>query len=413
MYTFSIYFVILLTLILEISSQSIYVQTPFGSIRGTTLKSRRGHDYYAFRGVPYAQAPTNNLRWKPPVPIKPWYGEFDATSDGPACFSPQRSGLPVEPMSEDCLRLNIYTPALPVNVSVAYDLRPVLVHIHGGGFVFLSGTMRSYDPIYFMESDIVVVTFNYRLNVLGFLSADNDVVPGNVGMLDQILLLKWIQSNIHYFGGDKSQVTLSGHSAGAMAVVAHLASPLSQGFFHRAIAMSGSFTFHWDIPHHRLKIVEKLGQHFKCNTTNTSEIIECLRKIPVDEISEGFNIIPDFLIFPLVIFYPIIENDHGQSRFLTQSPIKTFLQNNFHKVPILTGMTEVEFARLGQMILSDENVRSEFENNFERVAPIALQYEKDTPRSKHISSVLEKKFVTKPLRNDVETLRQFQYVSYK
>lgn len=376
------------------------------------MKTRQGHEYYAFLGIRYAEPPLNELRWQPPVPAKPWIDEFDATEDGPACFSPARDKLPIEPMSEDCLHLNIYTSKLPDNASALNRLQPVLVHIHGGGFVFLSGTMRSYNPIYLMESDIVVVTFNYRLGVLGFLSSDNVEVPGNAGMLDQVLVLTWVQNNIHYFGGDKNQVTLSGHSAGAMAVVAHLSSPLSAGLFHRAIPMSGSLTFHWELPHHRLDYVEKLGNNFHCNTSNTNKIIECLRQIPANELTDGFKILPEFLKFPLVIFHPVVENDHGQTQFLTESPIKSFLENKFHKVPVLTGMTEFEFSSLGHMILNDENAREEFENNYEKLAPIVFQYERGTERSKQISNVFKREFVPQPLRNDVETLKQFQYVRF-
>lgn len=392
-----------------VNAQDVLISTPLGSVRGIISKTRRGHNYYVFRGIPYAQAPINELRWKPPMPIEQWSSEFDATHDGPACYSPHRPPLPLEPMSEDCLNLNIYTPNLRKNST---KLQPVLVHIHGGGFTFLSGTSRMYNPIYLMESEIIVVTFNYRLNIFGFLSADNANVPGNAGMLDQVEVLKWVANNIKYFGGDKNQITLSGHSAGAMSVVAHLASPLSRGLFHRAIPMSGSFTFHWDIPNHRLDIVNKLGNHFECNTLIVDEIIKCLRAIKPGKIVTGFNVLPEFLIFPLVIFHPIVEKDYGQKRFLTESPIQAFLNNRLNVVPVLTGMTEFDFGpRLAHMILEDDNMRFKFENNFADFAPIALQYEKGTERSRYISNTLEENFVPKPLLNDVQTLQKFQYVS--
>ena len=222
------------------------VETQSGLLRG--LANDAG-TVVAFKGIPYAAPPVGDLRWREPQPPEPWEGVRDATEFCASCIQ-QKAGARLpwseefmvqNEISEDCLFLNIWTPAKKVSDKLA-----VLVYIHGGGFTEGSGAIDVYDGEELAQKGIIVVTINYRLGVLGLLvhpelSAESpNKVSGNYGYLDQIAALKWIQSNIANFGGDPNRVTIVGQSAGASSVRSLIISPLAKGLFHRAITESGS-----------------------------------------------------------------------------------------------------------------------------------------------------------------------------
>ncbi len=204
------------------------VRTTAGELRGVA------GPVATFRGIPFAAAPVGDLRWKPPVPMPPWPGVRDATRFGADCTQPDQPQS-----SEDCLFLNIWTPAARPEARL-----PVMVFVHGGGLVIGSGAQRVFDGAALARRGVVVVTINYRLGVLGFLAhpALTAESPhhssGNYALLDQIVALRWVAANIAGFGGDPGRVTIFGQSAGAATVTMLLAAPLAHGLFARAIAES-------------------------------------------------------------------------------------------------------------------------------------------------------------------------------
>lgn len=206
-----------------------------GKVRGL---ERDGLAYYM--AIPYAEAPVGELRWKAPVPKTPWHNVYLATEAGAMPPQEHRSfpGRPGPKMSEDCLYVNVITPAKSVDEKL-----PVLVWIHGGGFI--TGSANQNDGSNFAKKGIVFVSVEYRTGALGFLahpelSAENEKgISGNYGLLDMILALHWVQDNISAFGGDPSKVTIMGESAGAIAVSMLCASPLAKGLFRGAISESG------------------------------------------------------------------------------------------------------------------------------------------------------------------------------
>lgn len=213
------------------------VRAPAGAVRGRTQG-----DLNVFLGLPYAAAPSGQLRWRPPVAAPIWRGVRDATRFGPACYQPQPRAAsiysdPPASMSEDCLSLNIWTPAHAHNASV-------MVWIHGGSLTGGAGSETIYDGSVMAKGGLVVVTINYRLGALGYLahpglSAESpDGVSGNYGLLDQIEALRWVQRNISVFGGNPRNVTIAGESAGALSVMYLMASPAARGLFHKAILES-------------------------------------------------------------------------------------------------------------------------------------------------------------------------------
>jgi para-nitrobenzyl esterase len=200
-------------------------------------------DLRVFRGIPCAAPPIGALRWRPPQPVRPWTGVRVCTSFGPSCpqaGAPDRRGPLAGSQSEDCLYLNVWTPARAAGARLT-----VMVWIHGGGFISGSGSLPArYGERLSGCEHVVVVSFNYRLGPFGFLahpalSAESaHGVSGNYGLLDQIAALRWVRHNIAAFGGDPRRVTIFGQSAGGQSVIAQLVSPLSRGLYARAIAES-------------------------------------------------------------------------------------------------------------------------------------------------------------------------------
>ena len=220
------------------SNKNPIVETLAGKLEGQFEDA-----VYVFKGIPYAEPPVGNLRWMPPEPHRAWRGVRSAHKFGPISVERQMNPGPqfrtVEPYSENSLFLNVWTPGLND------ALRPVMFWIHGGGFQSGAGSLPLYrGSLLAKRGDIVVVTINYRLGMLGFLNWNEITggrIPasGNEGILDQILALKWVRDNIAKFGGDPNNLTVFGESAGSMSISCMLSMEQARGLFHKAIMESG------------------------------------------------------------------------------------------------------------------------------------------------------------------------------
>ena len=245
-------------------------------------------DCLQFRGVPFAEPPVGPLRWKAPRPHPGWDGTRDCSEFGPIC--PQVAGTlerlggrqrQTNPMDEDCLTLNIFTPAADDGK------RPVMLWIHGGAFSTGSGRLPWYYGHNFARDGIVVVTTNYRVSAFGFLYLEEHFGEefrdsGTVGTQDQIAALEWVRDNISAFGGDPGNVTIFGESAGGMSVGTLLAAPGAKGLFHKAIPQSGA-----SHSSHKPETARRVTERFCAEVGVRLGDIDALRSLPVDRILEG------------------------------------------------------------------------------------------------------------------------------
>ena len=213
-------------------------QTICGVLRGIDVLSA-GQPLHIYKGIPYAAPPVGPLRWRAPQPVAPWSGVRDALQFGPDCPQTPNARLRAPSQSEDCLYLNVWAPA-----GAATGSLPVMVWVHGGGFERGSGSDLASDGAAMAAQGVVVVSFNYRAGLFGFLAhpalsqESEHGVSGNYGLLDQIAALEWVQANIAAFGGDPQRVTAFGVSAGSASIALLLTSPMGQGLFRQAILHS-------------------------------------------------------------------------------------------------------------------------------------------------------------------------------
>ncbi|KAH8337196.1 hypothetical protein KR059_002667, partial [Drosophila kikkawai] len=283
------------------------VCTRNGPVQGLLRKTLYDEElYYSFEGIPFGQPPVGELRFRAPQPPCPWVGLKDCTY--PRSKPMQRhSILGTVEGSEDCLYLNVYSKRLTSKQPL-----PVLVWIYGGGFQIGAAGRDTYSPDYFMKQDVVLVTFNYRVGALGFLSiSDQDLdVPGNAGLKDQVMALRWVSQNIAQFNGDPQNVTLMGESAGAASVHAMMTTDQTRGLFHKAIMQSGSMYCEWaNEPRGQwaYRLACLLGYS---GSDNEKEVFRFLQRASASEMaSKAIDLISleerrEYVLFP---FTPVVE----------------------------------------------------------------------------------------------------------
>ncbi|XP_020812784.1 venom carboxylesterase-6 [Drosophila serrata] len=375
----------LLVLLASSSVFSIEVDTDLGRIRGVNLTSRLGLSFHAFRGIRYAEPALGALRFVNPQPVKSWSPEtFDASQDGPMCPQPWDNMTDV---SEDCLRLNVYTKDLKAR-------KPVIVFLHPGGFYVFSGQSKYLaGPEPLMDRDCVLVSLNYRLGSLGFLATGTKEAPGNAGLKDQVMALRWIQKHIHRFGGDPGSVTLLGYSAGSISIGLHMISPMSRGLFHRGICMSASPYGPAKYKGNDLQLAQRQARLLKCPQEPVAEMVECMRRKPYLDYVSTYNGMFEFGWNPVLNWRIVIEEDFGQERFLIEDPFKTARRGDFYKVPLITGITEFEFISAAFLDLRNQSIVSKYNSDWEHFAPISLILDRDSNHSRTASRILREKYM--------------------
>ncbi|XP_012688033.2 carboxylesterase 5A-like [Clupea harengus] len=307
------------------------------SLRGASM-TVKGSDKQVqqYLGIPFARPPLGPLRLSAPQPAESWEGERDATQQPPMCLQdpdvvPKWSKnlgveLSVPPVSEDCLYLNVYTPAK----STDDEKLPVMVWIHGGAYLF--GAASQYDgSVLAAYENLVVVIVQYRLGILGFFSTGDEHAQGNWGLLDQIAALQWVQQNIGIFGGDPNSVTIAGESAGGMSTSFLVLSPLSKGLFHRAVLQSGSATVAGYSTNTPAVFAQMVANVTDCDSSSTEALVQCLRQKNEEELIN-------------VMKKKIPASATVDGKFLPAPAEQLLSSKDFLKVPILIGVTNHEFG---------------------------------------------------------------------
>ncbi|BFZ22984.1 hypothetical protein BsWGS_26023 [Bradybaena similaris] len=289
------------------------IQLPVGRVQGTDkLAQDSQKPYVAFYGIPFAEPPVNELRFKPPQPFVGTGPDVVISSDNfrPACLQNFSAGA--KNLSEDCLYLNVFTPP---DVSTP---KKVMFWIHGGAFIL--GDATQYIPSQLVtDKDVIVVTIHYRLGLLGFLTSENG--DANNGLRDQILALKWTKDNIQAFGGDPNDITIFGESAGSASVSFLALSPWTKGMFTKAILQSGTALSGWAINRNPLGLLNSVAEKLGCTASlfylgwfrriRSSDLINCIRNKTVAELQAVINQTPvtDGLLNTDTQFVPVIDGD--------------------------------------------------------------------------------------------------------
>ncbi|TMI95638.1 MAG: carboxylesterase family protein [Bacteroidetes bacterium] len=331
----------LLMFISSLTNAQLNTATPRVKIENGTLEGADESGIKTFKGVSFSAPPVGNLRWREPQAVKNWSGIRKADKFGPRAMQLNVFGdmnFRSDGMNEDCLYLNVWTPA-----STGNEKLPVLVYFYGGGFMAGDGSEPRYDGESMARKGIVAITVNYRLGVFGFLSYPELTkesphhASGNYGLLDQSAALQWVQKNIAAFGGDPKRITIAGESAGSFSVSAQMASPLSKNIIAAAIGESGSLL--GLNPVVNLKDAEKAGTDF-ATTVKANSLTE-LRAMPADQVLKA-TATAGFGRFPICV----------DGYFFPKSPLEIYEKGEQAHVPLLVGWNSQEMVY--QMILGQD-----------------------------------------------------------
>lgn len=355
-----------------------------GKVQGYTKQSPGGRVYYAFEGIPYARPPVGKHRFEEPKPMKPWFGVWQAKTLS-TCLQYYHYTEPGQDYvrgDEDCLHVNVYTPDLKPTGT----LKDVIVYIHGGAFMFNSG--GTYGEKYLVDKNIVYVSLNYRLGPLGFLSTESRYLPGNMGIKDQKLALRWIKENIRNFGGNPDSITLTGMSAGGVSVHVHtLSSNPNVQLFNRAIAQSGSALNPWALMEKAREKTVKLSELLGCPAYDTKEMIKCLKYRPGRQIVAAVKHFQPWLYNPFSPFSLVIDK-WSDEPVLPEHPYQLLKTKQVQNIPIIFSNVQAEGLYPGAEFAFEEKL-AEIDDRFEYLVPFILDYN-NTVAPKDISSVTQK-----------------------
>ncbi|XP_015121789.1 venom carboxylesterase-6 [Diachasma alloeum] len=359
--------------------------TPLGGVRGFYKYSQNGRKFMAFEGIPYAQPPVGELRFRPPQKLSPWTGDMVALKTGAPCLQYQHTPLNQKERivgSEDCLYLNIYKPLTEKSKAL-----PVIIWIHGGAFQW---HMEARDgqftkPDYIMDRDVILVTFSYRVGPLGFLSTGDDLISGNMGLKDQNMAIHWVKDNIKGFGGDPEEMTLFGLSAGGVSVHYQYLTPLTKpGLFKRGLSFSGNALNPWAITENAPEKAKKLASIVGCPTADATEMVKCLKSRPARQIARTDM---DFMVFefnPMTPFGPVVEKTTAESPFITKIPHEIIMKGEALDVPWITGVVPEEGLYPGADFCANPVLLKELDARWDELAPHILDFNYTIPLNKQM-----------------------------
>lgn len=382
-----------------------------GPIRGVRRKTIWNDLFYSFEKIPFAKPPIGDLRFKAPQPVSPWTNVLDCTKEGPMPAQLEILRRKIQG-SEDCLYLNVYSK----NLNPIKPL-PILVWIYGGGFETGGTTKDIYSPDYFMSKEIILVTITYRLGPFGFLSLNDEKlnVPGNAGLKDQLLGLKWVKENCHKFGGDTENITVFGESAGAASTHYLMLNKNSENLFHKAILMSGSTLSPWaTVPDHNwaYRLAQIAGYE---GDQNNESILNFLKKTKASDIVKAEMKIfepeerRNRILFP---FGPVIEPYLTDDCVIPEDPKIMMRKTWSHNIPILIGGTQFEGLISYPEIKRNKKILDKL-NDCEYLVPLELNLERNSDQCRELGLILKKAFFDpKRPKNDL-IFEYLDLLSYK
>lgn len=384
------------------TGETVVTETEYGKIKGAKRRSLYDKLYYSFEKIPYAEPPIGTLRFKAPQRPKEWNGILDCTQMNP---KPMQNHIILDYVdgTEDCLYLNVYTndlePAKP---------RPVMVWIYGGAFILGEANRDWYAPDLLMNKDVVLVTLNYRVNVFGFLSLNDPKldVPGNAGLKDQVLALKWIKNNCARFGGDPDNITVFGESAGGASTHFMCLTDKTNGLFHRAILMSGNVLAPWatvkqsDYPYRLAKHCGYAGEN------NEKDVLQYLQKV------KACNLVVDDnkLLTPqeqmngaFFCFGPTVEPYDSKECVVPKEPAEMMETAWSNKIPIITGFTSKEGLLFYPALSKDPNALKGLETCAYMV-PTELVDSRDSENCLELGNKIKEAHVSKDSSQQLNSL---------
>ncbi|XP_028171865.1 juvenile hormone esterase-like isoform X1 [Ostrinia furnacalis] len=402
----------------------VRARTRAGWVCGAKRLAQDGSQYASFRGVPYAKQPLGELRFQELQPHEPWTGDFNATTEGPAC--PNNEVLfyaLVRPqgISEACIHANIHVPidALPnIHTGASCTGRlPILVFVHGGAWVSGSGDADIHGPEYLVSRGLIIITFNYRLDFLGFLSLNTPKIPGNNGLRDMVTLLRWVQANAAYFGGNPADVTLAGLSAGAASAHLLTLSPAAAGLFNRAFLMSGVAvqSFYSASPVYAQLVAGFFLSALNITSTDYDEVHDQLVELPIDVLIAASRVVIDTT--GLTSFVPVVETPYANfTTILSEYPETLQANGNGKHIPLVIGFTSNECETVRPRLVQVDIVAAIQENPLFVLSPELVYSFPSNVTAEMANKVLARYFRATPTMDEyiklcTETL--FQYPAIK
>ncbi|XP_046744929.1 venom carboxylesterase-6-like [Diprion similis] len=384
--------------------------TTIGLILGYFRTSYGGRRFKAFEGIPYAEPPIGKLRFEVPKPVSRKPGVIEAKQYGSPClqYASKAGSTDVKLFgSEDCLFLNVFAPI----INSSNSLLPVIFFIHGGSFRFGAGSQ--YQPDYLLDWNVVLITINYRLGPLGFLSTQDDVVPGNMGLKDQMVAMRWVKDNVRYFGGDPSQITIVGQSVGGVSVQYHyltnITSDLFQSGYNRVIpksivtlypadvdfidedffsfvggmSISGNPLNPWGLVKNPLQKSQKLGGIFGCPINNTRSLVNCLKVQSAEQITLAITKFVTYLASPETPFGASVEEGSSNDfKFIDRPPIDSLANGLVQNKPWITSITDEDGLIPTAQFVNNGMALTDLDRNWAMIAPTLMQYTDTIPETR-------------------------------
>uniref|UniRef100_A0A1I8JTH5 Carboxylic ester hydrolase n=1 Tax=Anopheles arabiensis TaxID=7173 RepID=A0A1I8JTH5_ANOAR len=380
---------------------------------GPIVGEKRGN-YYAFEGIPYAKPPTGERRFAAPeLNDERWSEPRNATTIGPYCLQWSHTIPGKDKLfgAEDCLYMNIYTTSL--DGGQRQTGLSTLFYIHGGAFMFGGGGL--FSPNHVLRKPKIMVTFNYRLGPLGFLSTEDDIVPGNFGLKDQVAALQWVRKNIHHFGGDPERITLVGFSAGGASVHLHYLSPMSRGLFQNGIAHSGTALNPWVMAEDSARKAKQIARGVGCpedRLSSSQAMVECLRDRPAEDIVRQVPFLLDYLYNPFSPLGVVVEKQSKVNRrpFLADHPAVLSRKGKLTKVPLVLSVTQGEGLYPGAEFVSNLDYLADIDARWHDLLPSILDYKSAVPDDKRraeLSNAISEHYFGHDRKLSIDNFRDF------